>query len=156
MQGIYVTKDGYEKLQQDLVKLRQLKQELSQEIGEAMAQGDLRENASYTYAKEKQAETLAKIIELEAKLRTAKIIDDIQIDKSTASIGATVTMKDMVKGVELTYRLAGSEEADPMNGSISIDSPLARAVLGKKAGEEFTAVLPAGEKKFKLTVLEYK
>ncbi|MDD4005472.1 MAG: transcription elongation factor GreA [Elusimicrobiaceae bacterium] len=156
MQGIYVTKEGYEKLQGDLARLRTLKQELSLEIGEAMAQGDLRENAGYTYAKEKQAETLSKITELEAKLRNAKIIDDMQVDKTRARIGATVTVKDTAKGVELTYTLAGSEEADPMNGSISVDSPLAIGILGKKTGDEFSVVLPVGEKKYRLISLEYK
>ncbi|MFA6584236.1 MAG: transcription elongation factor GreA [Elusimicrobiaceae bacterium] len=155
MQDTYVTKDGYDKLCAEVAKLRLLKQDLSKEIGEAMEQGDLRENAAYAYAKSKQAETLSRINELEAKIRNAHIIDEKKVDQTSACMGATVTIKDMKSGLELTYKLAGTEEADPMNGSISVESPLAKALLGKKAGDEFSALLPVGEKKYKLTKLEY-
>ena len=121
-----------------------------------MSQGDLRENAAYTYAKEKQAETLVRIGELEAKIKSAQLTDNLQVDKSEARIGATVTFEDRASGKKFSYTLVGTDEADPSEGKISVDSPLARAVLGKKEGEEFTAHLPVGEKHFKLVKLEYK
>jgi len=156
MQPIYITREGYEKLLKDLEDLRKLKADLSVEIGEAMSQGDLRENAAYTYAKEKQAETLVRIGELEAKIKSAQLTDNLQVDKSEARIGATVTFEDRASGKKFSYTLVGTDEADPSEGKISVDSPLARAVLGKKEGEEFTAHLPVGEKHFKLVKLEYK
>ena len=155
MSAIYVTREGYEKMRKELDGLRAQKAELSIEIGEAMSQGDLRENAAYTYAKEKQAETLIRIGELEAKLNKVQLTDDLKVNKNEARIGATVTLKDTGSDLEMVYKLVGSEEADPLSGSISVDSPLAKAVLGKKEGDVFNAVLPRGEKKFKLAKLEY-
>ena len=156
MEKYYVSRKKYEELVQELKNLKDLKASLSVEIGEAAAQGDLRENAEYHAAKEKQAETLIRIQELETRLRNAQITDDLTVDKSEARIGATVTIADLDAGIEFTYTLVGSMESNPEKGLLSVKSPLANGVLGKKDGETFEAVLPRGPKKYKLVKLEYK
>ena len=152
----YVSRKKYEALVNELKDLKETKAQLSNEIGEAAAQGDLKENAEYHAAKEKQAETLIRIQELETRLRSAQITDDITVDKSEARIGATVTIQDLDVGIEFTYTLVGSMESNPDKGLLSVKSPLANGVLGKKEGETFEAVLPRGPKKYKLVKLEYK
>ena len=156
MEKFYISRKNYEKMTKDLAALKEIKARLSVEIGEAAQQGDLKENAEYHAAKSRQEETLIKINDLELKLRNAQITDDLQVDKSEARIGATVTMKDMDADFDLTYTLVGSMESNPEKGLLSVSSPLAAAVLGKKEGAEFEALLPKGKKKYKLLKLEYK
>lgn len=152
----YVSRKKYEDLVNELKALKDVKAQLSQEIGEAAAQGDLKENAEYHAAKEKQAETLVRIQDLETKLRSAQITDDLAVDKSEARIGATVTIQDVAAGIEFTYTLVGSMDSNPDKGLLSVKSPLAGGVLGKKEGETFKVELPRGPKTYKLLKLEYK
>lgn len=152
----YVSRKKYEALVNELKDFKELKAQLSTEIGEAAAQGDLKENAEYHAAKEKQAETLIRIQELETRLRNAQITDDLTVDKSEARIGATVTIQDVSAGIEFTYTLVGSMDSNPDQGLLSVKSPLANGVLGKKEGETFEAILPRGPKTYKLLKLEYK
>lgn len=152
----YVSRKKYEDLVNELKQLKDVKAQLSLEIGEAAAQGDLKENAEYHAAKEKQAETLVRIQDLELKLRNAQITDDLAVDKSEARIGATVTIQDVAAGIDFTYTLVGSMDSNPDQGLLSVKSPLASGVLGKKEGEEFEVELPRGLKTYKLLKLEYK
>ena len=152
----YVSRKKYEELLEELKSLREVKAQLSEEIGTAAAQGDLKENAEYHAAKEKQAQTLSRINELEVRLRNAQITDDLTVDKSEARIGATVTIEDQAAGIEFTYTLVGPSEANPDKGLLSVKSPLANGILGKKEGETFKALLPRGPRTYKLTKLEYK
>ncbi len=156
MEQFYVSRKKYEALVNELNDLKELKAQLSNEIGEAAAQGDLKENAEYHAAKEKQAETLIRIQELETRLRNAQITDDLEVDRSKARIGATVTIKDLEADIEFTYTLVGSMESNPDKGLLSVKSPLANGVLGHAAGEVFEAQLPRGPKKYKLVKLEYR
>lgn len=156
MEKFYVSRKKYEDLVNEVKALKEQKAQLSEEIGAAAAQGDLKENAEYHAAKEKQAETLRRIDDLEMKLRNAEITDDLAVDHSEARIGATVTIKDLAADIEFTYTLVGSMESNPDKGLLSVKSPLASGVLGKKEGEEFEAILPRGPKKYKLVKLEYK
>ncbi len=156
MEKFYVSRKKYEDLVKEVKALKEIKAQLSEEIGAAAAQGDLKENAEYHAAKEKQAETLRRIDDLEMKLRNAEITDDLAVDRSEARIGATVTIKDLAADIEFTYTLVGSMESNPDKGLLSVKSPLASGVLGKKEGEEFEAILPRGPKKYKLVKLEYK
>lgn len=156
MEKFYVSRKKYEDLVNEIKRLKEQKAQLSDEIGEAAAQGDLKENAEYHAAKEKQAETLRRIDDLEMKLRNAEITDDLAVDHSEARIGATVTLKDLVADIEFTYTLVGSMESNPDKGLLSVKSPLASGVLGKKQGETFMVELPRGPKKYKLVKLEYK
>lgn len=152
----YVSRKKYEELLGQLKTLKEEKARLAEEIGAAAAQGDLKENAEYHAAKEKQAQTLSLINELEMKLRNAEITDDLTVDKSEARIGATVTIEDQTAGIEFTYTLVGPSEANPDKGLLSVKSPLANGVLGKKEGDIFEAQLPRGPRTYKLVKLEYK
>ena len=152
----YVSRKKYEELLEELKNLKEVKAQLAQEIGAAAAQGDLKENAEYHAAKEKQSQTLSLINELELRLRNAQITDDLTVDKSEARIGATVTLQDQAAGLEFTYTLVGPSEANPDKGLLSVKSPLANGVLGHAQGEVFEAMLPRGPKKYKLVKLEYK
>ncbi len=152
----YVSRKKYEELVSQLKDLKQVKAQLAEEIGAAAAQGDLKENAEYHAAKEKQAQTLSLINELEVRLRNAQITDDLAVDHSEARIGATVTIVDETAGLEFTYTLVGPAEANPDKGLLSVKSPLASGVLGKKEGDTFQAQLPRGPRTYKLLKLEYK
>ncbi|MDR0952808.1 MAG: transcription elongation factor GreA [Elusimicrobiota bacterium] len=152
----YLSRKNYEKLRQDLDNLKKIKARLSEEIGEAARQGDLKENAEYIAAKEKQTETLAKINELEIRLRSSRITDDLAVDKTEARIGATITIEDLSDGEQNTYTLVGSMESNPDEGLLSVKSPVAAALLGKKEGEIFEVNLPRSKAKYKLVKLEYK
>lgn len=154
MEKHYLSRANYEKLVKELSALKDVKAKLSVEIGEAARQGDLKENAEYAAAKAKQEETLIKIQNLELKLRTVEITDNLTIDQSEARIGATVTIKDNA-GAEMTYTLVGSLESNPEKGLLSVKSPLAGAILGKKEGEAFVAELPKGKKEYTLVKLKY-
>lgn len=152
----YVSRKNYEKLLVELEGLKKTKAQLSEEIGEAARQGDLKENAEYIAAKEKQAETLAKINELEVRLRNIRITDDLSVDKTEARIGATVIIEDIADGEKATYTLVGSMESNPEKGLLSIKSPIASALLGKKENDVFEVILPRAKRKYKLVKLEYK
>lgn len=156
MEKVYISRKKYEDLMGELKNLKQVKAQLSQEIGEAAAQGDLKENAEYHAAKEKQAETLLRIQELEMTLRNAEITDNLNVDHSEARIGATVTIQDVAAGLDFTYTLVGPMDSNPDKGLLSVKSPLASGVLGHKEGDEFEAQLPRGPRKYKLVKLEYK
>ena len=157
MSDIYLTKDGYEKLQADLADLKRQKNELSVEINEAREQGDLKENAGYIYGKEKQSQVMTRIGDLEIRLRDAKIVDNtLAINKDEIRLGATVTMRDETTKATLIYTLSSEDEADPSEGKISVSSPLAQGLLGAGAGTSVKVRLPGGEKHLAILKVEYK
>ena len=157
MSDIYLTKDGFEKLQADLTELKRQKNELSVEINEAREQGDLKENAGYIYGKQKQSQLMSRISELEVRLRNAKIVDNsLNINKDEIRLGATVTMRDENTKATLIYTLSSADEADPSAGKISVSSPLAQGLLGSAAGATVKVRLPSGEKELAILKVEYK
>lgn len=152
MGNTYLTRAGYEKMLKELEVLKKRRTELSGEIGEAREKGDLKENAEYHAAKERQADTLRRIHEMEAKLNSAQIIDEIKFT-GEVQIGVKVTLKDQ-DGDEYTWTLVGADESNPAEGRISVFSPLAQGILGKKVKDEVTINLPAGPQKFKIIKTE--
>lgn len=156
MTETYLTKDGYEKLQAELADLKKQKNDLSVEINDAREQGDLKENAGYIYGKQKQDVVMKRINELELRLRSAKIVDKLAVNKDQVSLGATVTMTDAKNGATLIYTLCSADEADPSEGRISVSSPLAQGLLGAAAGVTVTVRLPSGEKVLAIRKVEYK
>jgi transcription elongation factor GreA len=148
-----MTRAGYEKLVKELEMLNKRKQELSLEIGETREQGDLRENAGYHFAREKQAETIRRIAEIQDRISGAKIIDDMNLPKDEVIIGMKVTIKDQ-DGDEYEYVLVGAEESDPAAGKISVHAPIAQGLLGHKVNEEVMVQLPGGQTKFKILKIE--
>ena len=156
MSEIYLTKDGFEKLQAELLELKRQKNELSVEINEAREQGDLKENAGYIYGKQKQSQLMSRISEMELRLRGAKIVDNLAVNKDQISLGATVTMRDEKTGNTLIYTLSSAYEADPSEGRISVSSPLAQGLLGAAQGASVKITLPSGEKQLAILKVEYK
>jgi transcription elongation factor GreA len=149
MADTFLTRAGYEKLVNDLEPLKKMKNQLSQDIAEAREKGDLKENAEYHSAKEKLGEVMTRIAKINDKLQSAKIIDEIKVPKGVVSIGGAVTVVDD-DGDEMTYTLVGEDESDPTEGKISVYSPLAQGLLGKKQGEKVCVELPAGPREFKI------
>ncbi|MCB4755916.1 MAG: transcription elongation factor GreA [Elusimicrobia bacterium] len=154
MANIYMSRAGYEKLIKELESLRQRKIELSKEIGEAREQGDLRENAGYHYARERQSETLRRMAEIQERLIGAKIIEELNLPKGEVIIGMKVTIQEMGTSDDYEYTLVGAEEADPAVGKISVHAPIAQGLLGHKVNDEVDIQLPAGKSSFKILKIE--
>ena len=152
---VYLSRQGFDKLQAELERLKGSERpKISKAIGEARLLGDLSENAEYDAAKDAQMYCEARIAELEGKLSRVRIIDDEDIPKDKAFIGATVTIIDLETEQEEEYTLTGPEEADYETGKISIQSPIGKALLGHKIDDEVEIQVPAGTLKYKLTAIK--
>jgi transcription elongation factor GreA len=150
---IFLTPEGAEKLRHELAELTGPRRtELAQRLRHAISMGDLSENADYIAAKEQQGFLEGKIQEIEAVLRSATIVENGG-GGDKVEIGSTVVVKEDGREPE-TYHLVGIKEADPRNGKISNESPIGKALLGKRAGEIAIARTPAGE--MKLEVVEIR
>ena len=148
---IQLTKDGLEKLQNELEFLKtDGRTQIAEKIRVARGYGDLSENSEYDEAKNEQAKIEARIVELEKMLENVSIITDENINTDAVTVGANVVVLDIEYDEELTYRIVGSAEANPMQGFLSDDSPVGSALLGAKVGDVVTATTPAGELKFKI------
>ena len=133
---IIVTREGYEKLKEELRKLIDVvRPEVIEQLKEARAQGDLSENADYDAARNRQAEVEAKITQLQNQIDNAKIIDDADKNSNVVKIGYYVTIRDLSDGSETRYQILGSTESDPVNFKISNECMLAKSILGHKVGE---------------------
>jgi len=146
----FLTRQGYEKLRNDVAALRERRQQLAGEIREAAEKGDLKENAEYHAAKEMQQKVSTRIDEIEAKLRSARIIEEAEIKEGEIRIGCTVKMRDEKEKDEVTYTFVDGAEADFSKGFISVRSPLAQGLLGHKQGETVVVKLPAGALTYKI------
>ena len=151
-----ITAEGLQKLEEELAQRKSvIREEILERIKEARAQGDLSENSEYDQAKEYQGKNESRIVELEQMIKTAVIIDTSASSKEgKVSLGCTVVLKDMETDEEETYTLVGTTEADPFDNKISNESPVGKAVIGKKIGDVVVAVTPAGELSYK--ILEVK
>ena len=147
---ILLTQEGYDNLEKELDYLKTEKRsEIAERIKVALGFGDLSENSEYDEAKSAQAANEDKIIELEAKLRFAKIIDESEIDTKTVQVGNIVKVLDMEFDEEVNYTIVGSTEVNLAENKISNESPIGSALLGKKKNEVVSVQAPAG-------VIEYK
>ena len=142
MSETYLTKDGLAKLYAEHKALLKQKHQLTEEVSKAAAMGDLRENAEYHAARERLQHVAKRLAELDGKLASVRLVDDLDIKDGEARVGAEVTLEDEQTNERVTYRLVGPDEADPQDGKLSIASPLAKSVLGKKKGDRFTLTLP--------------
>ncbi|MCB4792382.1 MAG: transcription elongation factor GreA [Elusimicrobia bacterium] len=147
---IYLTREGYAKLNEELERLKKRKPQISKDIGTAREMGDLKENAEYHAAKETLGHLVSRIAELEDKIARSKIIDEQNIAKDTIYIGATVTLEDIEEKDEFAYTIVDIEEANPGEGKISVQSPLAQGLLGHKVGETLEVNLPGGKLNVKI------
>lgn len=151
---VILTSEGLEKLEKELEYLKTVKrQEVAAEIKVALGYGDLSENSEYDEAKNKQAQMEIRIVEIEAMLKNAKVIDEADISTDTVSLGCTVTVYDVEFDEEIEYNIVGSTEADPSNGKISDESPVGSALLGKKVGDVVDIPAPAGSIEMKVVAI---
>jgi len=150
----YLTNDGLQRLQAELNYLKTTaRDQLAKRLRTAIQQGDLSENADYIAAKEEQGFLEGRIMELEQIIRNVVIIDESQRNRDVVDIGASITIQEGNFPVE-TYQLVGPQEADPANGRISHESPIGKAMIGKRSGDEFLVSTPNGTVHFKIIKIE--
>lgn len=155
MEKLYVSRDGLEKLKQELKEMNTRRMTVANAIEHARSLGDLKENAEYHSAKEEQAMLHAKIKDVEDKIARAEVLEEQDIDTSRAYMGATVRVLNTNTKKEISYQLVSPVEADMANGRISTASPVGRAILGKAVGEEAVATVPAGDLVLKVLDITY-
>lgn len=157
MNKVPITVAGAEKLRAELKQLKNVdRPRITKAIAEARAHGDLKENAEYHAAKEEQGLSEARIRDIEAKLANAQIIDISSITPSDKVIfGVTVVLYDVATEAELRYRIVGDDEADIAAGMLSVSAPLARAVIGKREGDEVDVNAPGGRKTYEISEVIY-
>ena len=157
MATIPLTVRGAEKLKAELHQLKSVERHaVINAISEARAQGDLSENAEYEAAKDKQGFIEGRILEIEGKLAAAQIIDPASVDAGGRIVfGSTVDLEEEASGAEVTYQIVGEDEADLKLGLISISSPIARALIGKEAGDVADVQAPGGVKRYEVVEVRY-
>ena len=157
MATIPLTRRGAEKLKDELQRLKSVERpNVINAIAEARAQGDLSENAEYDAAKDKQGFIEGRILELEGKLAAAKVIDPETLDaEGRVVFGATVDLEDEDTGARATYQIVGEDEADLKLGLISIGSPIARALIGRRVGDVAEVQAPGGLKNWEVMGVRY-
>ena len=157
MEKIPMTAEGYTTLEAELKHCQQVERpRIVQQISDARTHGDLSENAEYHAAKESQSLNEGRIAELEDKLARADVIDVSKLSGDTITFGATVTLVDEDTEKKAVWQLVGEPEADAKKGKISITSPLARALVGKKKGAQIEVNAPGGAKAYEITKIEWK
>jgi transcription elongation factor GreA len=153
-----LTVTGAEMLKAELHNLKTVQRPaVIQAIAEARAHGDLSENAEYDAAKERQGFIEGRIKEIESKLSHAQIIDPKTLDaEGRVVFGATVELEDIESGDTVTYQIVGDDEADIKSGKISVSSPIARALIGKHAGDTVDVQAPGGTRQYEILDVEYR
>ena len=146
-----MTYEGVKKLENELEYLKTVKRkEITEKIKVALGYGDLSENSEYDEAKNDQAFTEGRILQLENMLKNAVVVDESEISNDIVSVGAKVKVKDYEFDEEVEYSIVGSAEADPMNYKISNESPVGSALIGKKVGAIIEVIIPDGVNKFEI------
>lgn len=157
MNKVPITTEGADALREELRKLKnEDRPRITKAIAEARGHGDLKENAEYHAAKEEQGLSEARIRDIEAKLSNAQIIDIKAMEPSDKVIfGTTVVLYDVDTEEEVRYRIVGDDEADISSGLLSVSAPMARAVIGKRAGDEVEVQTPGGQKTYEISEVLY-
>ena len=156
MDKIPITNIGFKKLEEELKTLKSIERpSVIKSIAEAREHGDLSENAEYHAAKEKQSFIEGSTADLENKISRAEVIITKKLKSNKVIFGATVTLEEVGKKKQLVYQIVGTEEADVESGKISISSPLARALLGKKVDESVEVYSPGGSKEYEVENIEF-
>lgn len=150
-----MSQERYDQLKEQLYYMETVREkEVAEQIKEARSFGDLSENSEYDEAKAEQGKLYSKIAEVKNLLENAEIVENEVVEKGVIGIGSRVRVLDMEDQSETDFQLVGSQEANPMQGKISDDSPIGRALLGHKKNEVVTVEAPAGEMKFKVLSVE--
>jgi len=148
---IYLTYEGLRKLEEELERLKgEKRREIAERIKQALAFGDISENSEYDEAKSEQAQNELRIVQLENMLKNAVVIDEDEVDTNSVRLGTRVKVYDMDLDEEMEYYIVGSTEADPLEQKISNDSPVGRALMGKKPGDIVTVQVPDGTVRLKV------
>ena len=156
MEKVPMTRAGFVRLEEELKRLKGVERPaVIQLLEEARAHGDLSENAEYHAAKERQAFIESRVAELNSKVSRAQIIDTSTISGETVKFGATVTVVNEDDDPEMKFQIVGEDEADIKKNRLSVGSPLARALIGKKVGDEVEVATPSGGKFFELLKVQY-
>ena len=151
-----MTRPGYEKLKAELEHLRSGERlKISEEIEKARSYGDISENAEYHYAKDKQGMIEARIRDLEDKFSRAEIIDLAKLSGDRVTFGATVELEDIETKDRITYQVVGSMEAEPQEGKISYESPLAHALISKEEGDDVVIKHPKGQRTYEIIKVRF-
>ena len=144
-----------QELKDELVYLKTVREkEVADQIKEARSFGDLSENSEYDEAKNEQGKLYSRIAEVENILANCIVIEEHEIDYDTVRMGSRITVEDLEFAEQETYQVVGSQEADPMNGRISEESPFGKALLGRKAGDTVIVEAPAGNIKYKIIEIQ--
>ena len=152
-----ITKKGYEALKAELDRLRKVERpKVIEAIAEARAHGDLSENAEYDAAKERQGFIEARMNEIKGKLADARIIDTANLSSDTIVFGATVVIVETESNQEKRYTLVGQDEADLKNGKISVQSPVGRALIGKRVGDQVQVTTPARVVEYEIREIRFE
>jgi transcription elongation factor GreA len=152
-----MTLEGHAALTAELKQLISIERpKISKEIGVAREHGDLRENAEYHAAKEKQGQIEARIAHLEGVISRAEVIEVSQMAGHRVKFGARVTLEDIESGERKTLRIVGPEEADVSKGSISVSAPVARACINHEVGDEVHVAAPGGKRSYEIVDLQWK
>lgn len=155
-QTVPMTPEGYQRLQEELKHLIRVERpKVVQDIAEARGHGDLSENAEYDAAKERQGFVEGRIAEINGKMARAQVIDVTTLDSDKIVFGATVTVFDVESEVESTYRIVGEDEADIKQGLISINSPVAKALIGHRIDDEVQIKVPSGIRVYEVVDIKY-
>jgi len=151
-----MTVEGAQRLKVELQRLKTVERPIIiQAIAEARSHGDLSENADYDAAKERQGFIEGRIIEIEAKLANAQVIDPSELDVEHVVFGATVDLADNDSGERVTYQIVGDDEADIKHGKISVSSPIARALIGRGEGDTADVAAPGGKRSYEILGIRY-
>ena len=147
----YITEAGYKKLMAELDKMKSVdRPKITQEIADARDKGDLSENAEYDAAKEAQGMLEMRIAKLQDSIRNSRVIDETKLDFSTVQILAKVKIKNLNNGAEMEYAIVSEAEADLKQGKISVSTPIAKGLMGKKIGDKIDVTVPSGIMKFEI------
>jgi len=150
-----LTYSGLMKYENELQELKvNRRQEIAQKIKEAREQGDLSENAEYDAAKDEQRDIESRIEELEALLKDVEVVDEDEVGTETVSVGCLVKVYDMEYEEELEFRIVGSTEANSLEGRISNEAPVGKALIGRKVGETVAVEMPSGVFKYKILEIQ--
>lgn len=156
MDSIPITPEGFARLKAELEKLRTVdRKEIIEAIQEARSHGDLSENAEYDAAKERQGLIEARIAELESKIPRFDVIDIANMKGDKVTFGATVELENIDSGEKKVYTIVGPDEADISNGKVSILSPLSRAIISKKAGDDVIVQAPGGDIEYEIVKVTF-
>ncbi|AIQ26847.1 MULTISPECIES: transcription elongation factor GreA [Paenibacillus] len=154
---VILTPDGLKRLEEELETLKSVKRrEVAERIKVAIGYGDISENSEYEDAKNEQAFIEGRVLTLEKMLRNARIINSDEIVTDVVSIGVTVNVEDMEYGDVMEYTIVGTAESDPLNNKISNESPVGRAIIGKKIGTIVDVSVPAGVIQYKILDIKMK